>query len=136
MTEEECLRHFGLRPTPEQAEAVKTLLEEQTTLETSSQGRGNTQLMKLLCAQLFNTHAVEHSLVIWTAKTSSMDADASIDIQLMCGAGVPETRRFLLRVGEQAALARLDESLNAGDLDDFSADEYANELERYYASEQ
>jgi len=135
MTEEECLRRFGLRPTPEQVEAVKMLLEEQIALETASQGKGDTQLMKLLCAQLFNARAVEHSLSIWAAKTSSMDADASIDIQLMCGAGIAETRRLLLQVGAQAALARLDASLNAGDLDDFSADEYATELERYYVGE-
>ena len=133
---DECLKLFGLRPTNEQAGVVAKLLEEQTTLETAAQGAGDTQLMRLLCAQLINTRAVVHSLRVWVAKSASMDADGSIDIQLLCGAGLPETERFLRDSGEFVALAPIEESVKAGTFDRFSVDDYAAFLDRYYSDDE
>jgi hypothetical protein len=136
MNEDECLKLFGLRPSTEQVGAITKLLEEQTELETAAQGAGDTELMRLLCAQLFNTRAVAHSLRIWGAKSASMDADGAIDIQLLCGAGLPETQLFLRDSGELAALARIEKSVKSGAFDGFSVDDYAAFLDRYYSEDE
>ncbi|MFJ7048809.1 hypothetical protein ACIQVC_36210 [Streptomyces sp. NPDC101112] len=39
--------------------------------------------MKPCCVQLFNAGSLDDVLLIWKAKSASMDADGSIDIQLL-----------------------------------------------------
>jgi hypothetical protein len=41
--------------------------------------------------------------LIGEAKTASMDADCSIDIQLLCGAGLDETKALLAKIHPQSA---------------------------------
>jgi hypothetical protein len=47
--------------------------------------------MKLCCVQLFNAGFLADVILICQAKESSWDAHCSIEIQLLCGAGLQET---------------------------------------------
>lgn len=93
--------------------------------------------MKLCCVQLFNVGALDDALLIWGAKTASFDADCSIDVQLLCGRGLPETKAFLSSQdlsGAQAALRRLLDSEDRGDFDEFSVAERSAWYDTYYAA--
>ena len=135
LTEEECLRRFGVNPAPEQLEEIRAVLDAETQRERQGQGGGDTQVMRLCCFLLFRAGLLEDVPRIWRAKTSSMDADASIDLQLLCGAGLEETKRYLRELGSdeaEAASRRLLTNEVSGELDGFSANEYAASQEAYY----
>jgi hypothetical protein len=70
-----------VRTTPLRAEA-----------ERRSQGDGDTALTKLCCVQLFNAGVLDDVLLIWQAKEASWDAHNAIDVQLLRGAGLKETK--------------------------------------------
>jgi hypothetical protein len=74
-------------------------------------GAGNTELMKLCCVQLFSAGLLQDVLLIWRAKVASMDADASIDVHLLCGAGLNETKAFLESLEEAAKTALVESSV-------------------------
>jgi hypothetical protein len=95
MDEDESLRRYGLRPSGRELAAVRALLEVEAGKERRAQGDGDTELMKLCCVQLFNAGEVGDALAIWRAKSASFDAACSIDVQLLCGAGLAETKAFL-----------------------------------------
>ncbi len=101
------LVQFGLPAEPEDLPLIRSALEAQIRLESASQGRGNTIRMRLLCAQLFCAGQPEDALLIWRAKQASFDAACSIDIELMCGAGLDETVAHLQRQHDSAAAAAL-----------------------------
>jgi hypothetical protein len=137
MDEDECLRRFGLTPGPDDLPAIRRLLVARTASEAASQGDGDTLLMKLLCVQLFNVGLVQDALLVWRAKRSSFDAMCSIDVQLLCGAGLPETRAFLM-LGDsdeaRGALRYLDECIAAGEFEEFSVARRASFHSAYYAA--
>jgi hypothetical protein len=138
MTVDECLDRFGLRPDPEDLAELRALLEAQSVLERQAQGRGDTELMRLCAVQLFNAGQAEDILRIWRAKTSSMDADASLDIQLLAGAGLEEAKAYFSDLGSEearAALARLTACESAGDFEGFSVAGYLRVQADYYADE-
>ncbi len=93
---DEYIASHGLRANEESRALIAEQLREETAMERVQQGKGDTELMRLLCLQLFGLGAVDDCLMIWDAKTSSMDADASIDVQLLCGAVLHETRSYLV----------------------------------------
>jgi hypothetical protein len=129
------LEMFGLDVPPDQLEQVRTALLEATNLERNRQGASDTELMRLYCYQLFRAACVSDSLLIWSAKTASMDADASIEVQLLCGAGLQTTIDYLASNSSKQgteALARIRASQEAGDFDDFSPEAYGAQLETYY----
>jgi hypothetical protein len=135
VTEEECLRRFGSSPAPGQLEEIRAVLEAETLRERQGQGGGDTQVMRLCCFLLFRAGLLEDVPRIWRAKTSSMDADASIDLQFLCGAGLERTKRYLRELGSdeaEAASRRLLTSEVFGELDGFSVDGYAASQEAYY----
>ncbi|WP_309890043.1 hypothetical protein [Archangium sp.] len=139
MTEEECLRRFGSSPAPEQREEIRAVLEAETQRERQGQGGGDTQVMRLCCFLLFRAGLLEDVPRIWRAKTSSMDADASIDLQLLCGAGLARTKRYLRELGSdeaEAATRRLITNEVSGELDGFSVDEYVASQEAYYGGDE
>jgi hypothetical protein len=95
--------------------------------------------MRLCCFLLFRAGLLKDVPRIWRAKTSSMDADASIDLQLLCGAGLEETKRYLRELGSdeaEAASRRLLTNEVSGELDGFSAGEYAASQEAYYGGDE
>ena len=139
LTEEECLRRFGTSPAHEQLEEIRAVLDAETQRERQAQGRGDTQIMRLCCFLLFRAGLLEDVPRIWRAKTSSMDADASIDLQLLCGAGLERTKKYLRELGSdeaEAASRRLLTNEVSGELDGFSVDVYAASQEAYYAGDE
>ncbi|WP_326604320.1 hypothetical protein [Streptomyces sp. NBC_01800] len=135
MDEDESLHRYGLHPTGADLDEVRGLLRAQTRLEQRAQGDGDTELMKLCCVQLFNAGALDDVLLIWNAKTASMDAGCSIDIQLLCGSGLVSTKAHLAsqRSPEaDAALQRLLVCEQAGDFDGFSAAMLSAQYAAYY----
>jgi hypothetical protein len=142
MTEDEHLAAFGLRPKPEHLSAVRSVLGAETARERAGQGDGDTQLMKLCCVQLFNSGQLDDVLSIWQAKHSSFDAMCSIDVQLLCGAGLQRTKAYLSEQASadaKAALLYVTECEETGDFASFSVEQYALGWSSYYgdtASEQ
>lgn len=135
MTEDESLARYGLRPASAELDQIREMLEVQTALERQSQGDGDTQLMKLCCVQLFNVGIVEDVLLIWQAKESSWDAHCTIDVQLLCGAGLAETKAYLAAessAGTSEALDYLLECEAAGDFIDFSVENQSRWYSGYY----
>lgn len=138
MDDQDLLERFGLPAARDALPAIRTILEGQITAERGRQGSGDTELMKLCCVQLFSGGEPGDALLIWRAKTASMDADGSIDIQLLCGAGLDETRGFLETEGSEiarAALGRLAQAEAAGDFADFSAGDLLASYQQYYAED-
>jgi hypothetical protein len=135
MTEDEHSAEFGLRPKGGYLPAIRSVLEAETSRERAAQGEGDTLLMKLCCVQLYNSGSPSDVLLIWRAKGSSFDAMCSIDVQLLCGSGLRETKAYLSEetsADAQAALVYLAECEEAGDFADFSVEEYARWWSRYY----
>ncbi|MER6559592.1 hypothetical protein ABT300_18030 [Streptomyces sp. NPDC001027] len=135
MDEDECLDRYGLHPVGVGLDEVRELLGGQIRLERQAQGRGDTELMKLCCVQLFNAGGLEDVLLIWQAKSASMDADCSIDVQSLCGSGLARTKAHLLSQGlpeAEAALQRLLDCEEAGDFEDFSVEAHSAQYAVYY----
>ncbi|WP_405731216.1 hypothetical protein OG607_33005 [Streptomyces sp. NBC_01537] len=127
MDEEASIDRYGLHPVGTDLDEVRELLRVQTGHELPSQGAGDTELMKLCCVQLFNGSTLDDTLLIWRAKTASMDAACSIDVQLLCGQGLAETKAYFanLRTSEaEAALQQVLECEEAGGFEGFSVEEY------------
>jgi len=135
---DEALDRFGLSPDDQSIEVVREMLIEEARKESQSQGQSDTELMKLCCVQLFSRGSAEDSLLIWQAKTASMDADCSIDIQLMCGAGLDETKAFLANIHSQSATSALNRIRlceESGDFERFSVRDYLGFYRSYYFGE-
>lgn len=135
MDEDESIRRYGLHPVAADLDEVRELLRGQTERERHSHGAGDSELMKLCCVQLFNAGVIDDVLLIWSAKTASMDAACSIDVQLLCGPGLTETKAYLsaLRTPEaEAAHQRLLECEAAGDFEGFRVEEYSTQYAAYY----
>ncbi|MFJ9725409.1 hypothetical protein ACIRP3_21910 [Streptomyces sp. NPDC101209] len=134
MDEDESLLRYGLHPAGANLDEVRGLLLAQTQLEKRAQG----ELMKLCCVQLFNASVLEDVLLIWQAKTASMDADCAIDIQLLCGSGLARTKAYLSsrRIPQaEAALQRLIRCEAAGDFEDFTTAGHSARYAAYYAAD-
>ena len=68
-----------------------------------------------------------------------MDADASLDIQLLAGAGLERTKAYLSSQGSEearAAMARLTACESSGDFEGFSVAAYAQAQADYYSDEE
>lgn len=129
------LETFGLDVPPHELEQVRSALREATSLERTRQGASDTELMRLYCCQLFCAACVSDSLLIWSAKTASMDADASIEVQLLCGGGLNKTVDYLAchsSAQAREALSRIGACQRAGDFDEFSPKAYGAQLKEYY----
>jgi hypothetical protein len=135
MNEDESLRRYGLRPVVEDLDHVRDILEAQAALERREQGDGDTELMKLCCVQLFNAGNLDDVLPIWRAKESSWDAHCSIDVQLLCGAGLEETKAYLATEKSEDASEALDYLVSCeatGDFLNFSVENRSRFYARYY----
>jgi hypothetical protein len=126
---DESLRRYGLRPGLTDLPAIREVLRVQGELDQMDQ---DTELMRLSCAQLFHRGLAEDALLIWAAKESSFDAHCSIDVQLLCGAGLAETKAFLQAANATGVLQYLAECEAAGDFDRFTVDGYAEMYADYY----
>ncbi|MFE9207002.1 hypothetical protein [Micromonospora sp. NPDC007230] len=104
MNEDKSLRCYGLQPSSADLPHIREILQAQADLEQHDQ---DTELMKLCCLQLFNAGQLSDVLVIWQAKESSWHAHCSIDVQLLCGAGLDATKAHLRADGSEDAAEAL-----------------------------
>jgi hypothetical protein len=135
MDEAELLKRFGFSPAGTDLPQIRDILRALTKQE--SDGGHCVNEMRVCCVQLFNAGHVEDSLEIWDAKRASMDAGAGIDVQLLCGAGLAETKSFLASLTSEnaaAALAWIRECEAAGDFEDFSVADWSDAWRDYYES--
>lgn len=136
MDEDESLRRYGLRPSGAHLDEIRETLRIHAALERRAQGEGDTELMRLCCVQLFHAGDLDDVLTIWNAKRSSWDADSSIDVQLLCGAGLEETKAYLTTANPPEALAALDYLQlceGAGDFEGFSVESRSRWYADYYS---
>jgi hypothetical protein len=113
--EDVLIRHFGLNPTSAQLDEIRILLAEQT-------GHGltaNTLIMRLLCVYLFDNGSLDDVMNIWRAKRSGWDSQFSIDVQLLCGPGLAETKAFLATSGDEHAAEALEYLVQCEAAEDF-----------------
>jgi hypothetical protein len=123
------LRRYGIRPAEADLDDIRAVLHAQAQLDQMDQ---DTELMKLCCVQLFTAAHLRDVEAIWLAKESSFDAHCSIDVQLLCGAGLEATKAFLQASGPEDALAYLVECEAAGDFDGFSVTDRAQSYASYF----
>ncbi|ATQ76757.1 hypothetical protein CR152_21250 [Massilia violaceinigra] len=137
MNVEKSVDLYGLRPSnDDQLAGIRKILDGETEKERRKQGDGDTELMKLSCIQLFSRGILNDILRIWSAKTASMDADCSIDIQLLCGAGLDATIEFLKKTDNdlaRSALLRIGKCEATGDFEDFTIHQKMKFCEEYYS---
>lgn len=136
---EALLERIGLVPASDSLPEIRSVLQAETRKEKASQGTGDVELMKLCCAQLFNAAHLDDVLLIWRAKSASMDSDGAIDIQSLCGAGLGETKKYLAgleAVEAREALARLEESERCGEFEGFSVDDWRTFFADYFSVEE
>ncbi|MBN9743657.1 hypothetical protein DMP23_21690 [Amycolatopsis sp. A1MSW2902] len=131
MTEDDLLERYGLHPAGGQLDEIRGIL----ATEMQAGFDANTELMKICCIQLFHYGSLNDVLLIWEAKESGWDAHCSIDVQLLCGAGLDETKAFLR--AHPATLARealeyLTECEEARDFDSFSVERWSEGYHSYY----
>jgi hypothetical protein len=133
----ESLQKYGLVPSDEALPDVRALLAREADAERNDLPRED-DLALLCCVQLFSRGYLEDVLRIWDAKRSGFDLGTYLDIQLLCGAGLEATKRFLSsQEGKTAAdaLQYLQECEQAGDFDGFSPDAYLEDYRRYFGVE-
>jgi hypothetical protein len=115
MDEDELLRRYGLTPSESELDEIRELLARQAELGFDA----DTEVMKLCCVQLFNHGSPDDVLRIWQAKESGWDAHCSIDVQLLCGAGLAETKAFLAASSGELASQALEYIVACEAADDF-----------------
>jgi hypothetical protein len=133
MGEDDLLAAYGTHPNERALGEIRGLLDA----ERAKGSTADTPAMKLLCVQLFNAGNQDDVLRIWKAKESSFDASCSIDVQLLCGAGLEATRNYLAAApGAEAkeALAYLIQCLEAGDFEEFDPARQSAWYDSYYGA--
>ena len=134
--EDEILQRFGLHPSDGDLAEIRAIIAEQATLGWDA----HVEVMKICCIGLFNAGHVADSLLIWRAKESNWDAHCSIDVHLLCGAGLPETTAYLQgEAGRDPEAAKALEYLSACakpgvDFDGFTPETLSAMYDRYYLS--
>ncbi|NQX64748.1 hypothetical protein HQN90_01285 [Paenibacillus alba] len=88
---DELLHLYGLVPKLSKLADIRTLLVN----ELNNQEFEDNEYIKTLCIQLFIIGQVEDSILIWKAKKKNFDTFCYIDVQLLCGAGLEQTKMYL-----------------------------------------
>src|SRR5688572_7326309 len=120
MTSSEALQNFGLPASPDHRAVIRQLLAEE--IEREKRGESGEEMLRTLSVQLFSLGIPEDALLIWDAKRSSFDAGCGLDVQFLCGSGLPATKEFLARSSVPSAAAALEylaECEQTGDFDDW-----------------
>ena len=127
-----ALGRFGLPAKPADRASITAALDEQIRLETD--WVGDQLLMRVLCAQLFSLGVVEDVPLVWRAKECNFDTHCGIDVTLLCGAGLEETKSFLAVAGTAEATAALEyiRHCEAGNFAGFTPAATLAELRRFY----
>jgi hypothetical protein len=136
MTAAEGLVGYGLAPDDDSLPAVRLLLAGEAASE--REGRPREEDLALLCGvQLFARGLLGDVLRVWDAKRAGMDLGSYLGVQLLCGAGLSETKQFLAgHPSPQAAeaLAYITECEGAGDFEGFTPNEHLEYYRRYFGT--
>lgn len=135
MTAEESLASYGLVPAKADLPSIRTLLQQE--IACGHEGRPREEDLTLLCCvQLFSAGELQDVLLVWSAKRSCFDLGCTIDVQLMCGAGLDETKEYLAaQESEPARLALhyIRACEEAGDFDGFAPESQLAEYRAYFS---
>ncbi|MCU6792108.1 hypothetical protein OB236_08210 [Paenibacillus sp. WQ 127069] len=132
---EEILKFYGLEPDQKHIESIRSLL----IYEVNNRNSDDNEYMKTLCILLFILGHVEDTLLIWSAKRKNFDAGNYIDVQLLCGAGLEETKRHLKSANTLHAIDQLkylEKSERSNDFVNFTRENVIKFYKRYYAINQ
>jgi carboxylesterase type B len=130
MTEEETLARFGLPADIADRAAIQAAF-----IAELARSEMDHELILCLAVQLFSIGDVSDSLLIWQAKRRNMDLGWSIDVQLLCGAGVEATRSFLSASQDaraSQALDHLESCIADGDFENWTAADWISGYQSYY----
>lgn len=133
MTYEEALAAFGLPAEPRFRDDLRRLLVEE--IERAGRDEDGEEMLRALCVQLFSLGFVEDAPLLWRAKRANFDMWCGLDIQLLCGAGLAQTRALLAGVGDEAAadaLQYLDTCVEAGDFDGWTPARTIDQYRDYF----
>jgi len=136
MTASESLALFGLVPSESSLPQIRAILEREAELERTWQERED-DLAVLSCVQLFAYGSLEDVLRIWDAKRSGFDLGIMLDVQFLCGAGLAETKAFLMADSSESAksaLAYINKCEEAGDFEDFTPNGYLKFYRQYFSA--
>ncbi|AIQ30566.1 MULTISPECIES: hypothetical protein [Paenibacillus] len=128
---DELLRIHGLIPKQSDIDDIRKLL----LIELDNQESEDNEYIKTLCIQLFILGQVEDSLLIWKAKKKNFDSFIYIDVQLLCGAGLEQTKIFLentITIDALDEIAYLKKAELTRDFVEFSRDNLINFYKGYY----
>lgn len=109
-------------PSDDALPRVRELLASEAEAERSGHPRVE-DLALLCCVQLFSRGYLEDVLRIWEAKQSGFDLSCYLGVQLLCGAGLAETKAFLALQEDPRAASALKyiiECESSGDFGNFS----------------
>lgn len=107
-------------------------------IEKANRHQEDTQVISLLCEQLYSIGNLEDVLLIWRAKHCSFDASFSVDIQCLLGAGLAQTKRHLKQLTNPAAHDALEhiEEFEEDELPDWSLEDWFKGRRAYYGLSQ
>jgi hypothetical protein len=128
---DEILNFYGLDPEHKHLEDIRSLL----IYEINNPNAEDNEYMKTLCILLFILGYVEDTLLIWEAKRKNFEAGIYIEVQLLCGAGLEQTKRYLQKVNTLNAsdqLKYLEKSEIKNDFVDFTRESVIKFYKRYY----
>jgi len=128
MNEDDLISRFGLVPCAADLPEIRGLI---TSLTLDDERDGN-EVLKTLSVQLFSAGDPNDALLIYKAKMSSFDAGCYIDLELTCGAGLEETKIFLEKSDDPAALRLLEDLAGGFPFKDFTPSAYLYYYKRYY----
>lgn len=137
MTCDESLKSFGFVPNDEFLDSIRHLLQKEIELESKGEQREE-DLALLCCVQLFAKGLVEDSLLIWRAKVSGFDLGSYLDVHLLCGAGLEETKQFLEEHSSEeskASLRYIEQCEMAGDFLNWSQESQSQYYRNYFRVE-
>jgi len=133
MTSSEALQKFGLPASLHHRAEIRQLLAQE--IEREKREESGEEMLRTLSVQLFSLGVAEDALLIWDAKQASFNAGCGLDVQLLCGAGLPATRVFLTKSNAptaEAVFLYLCEREQAGDFDDWTPQACIKQYRGYY----
>ncbi|MFI7602537.1 hypothetical protein [Actinoplanes sp. NPDC049681] len=118
--EDEILARYGLHPQGTDLDEIRGALVAQTARQGWEDGP-DPSVMLVHCVQLYNAGSLGDVRTVWRAKIRTMDTNGTIDVHLLCGAGLAETKAYLADQGDEEARQILDYLLECEAAGDFSA---------------
>lgn len=126
---ENLLHTYGLEPKVENTDEIRKLLLEELEIHNLE----DHEYLKTLCIQLFAIGMVSDTLLIWNAKEKDFDTHCYIDIQLLCGAGVEPTLKYLKEKSSSEAIKELNYIIECeDDFVNFNKKEILDAYKKYY----